>query len=258
MSALRELALGGSRVGVGGLWKMEGVSTGRETGPVVWQPGLFEVEPDRDRSLLSFERLDRVDLDATSWLDVIPGWVPHHDELFEFLSASAPWRQRERRMYERTVLEPRLVASWSGDELAALPDRLAEIRSAVSAHYAVNFDSVLINWYRDGRDSVAWHGDTVRKRMDEAYVVTVGLGERRRFLLRPGSSGPATVRLTSGQGDLIVMAGRAQTDWQHTVPKAARAGSRLSITMRHSAALAAADVGLKRPPVRSPPALGNV
>jgi alkylated DNA repair dioxygenase AlkB len=214
------------------------VSTGRESGPVAWQPGLFEPDRPGDREL-AFEGLTRIELDETSWLDVVTGWVPDHDELFESLIASAPWRQRERRMYDRIVQEPRLVASWSGGELAGLPDTLADIRSAVKAHYAVDFDSVLINWYRDGRDSVAWHGDTLRKRMDRAFVVTVGLGERRRFLLRPGASGPATVRLTSGQGDLIVMAGRTQTDWQHTVPKAARAGSRLSITMRHSAPLAA-------------------
>jgi alkylated DNA repair dioxygenase AlkB len=93
---------------------------------------------------------------------------------------------------------------------------------------------VLVNLYRDGRDGVAWHGDTVRKRMPQSVVVTVALGERRRFLLRPGSSGPPTVRLLSGHGDLVVMGGRCQSDWQHTVPKESRAGSRMSVTMRHS------------------------
>jgi len=81
---------------------------------------------------------------------------------------------------------------------------------------------------------VAWHGDTVRKRLPEAVVVTVALGERRRFLLRPGDSGPPALELTSGQGDLVVMGGRTQHEWQHTVPKSARAGARMSVTMRHS------------------------
>src|SRR6185436_892514 len=137
-----------------------------------------------------------------------------------------PWQQRERCMYDKKVLEPRLVAAWSGDDLARLPAQLQEIRAAVSDRYRVDFDSVLVNLYRDGRDGVAWHGDTVRKRLPEAVVVTVGLGERRRFLLRPGDSGPPALELTSGQGDLVVMGGRTQHEWQHTVPKSARAGAR--------------------------------
>jgi alkylated DNA repair dioxygenase AlkB len=103
----------------------------------------------------------------------------------------------------------------------------------------VDFDSVLVNFYRDGRDGVAWHGDTVRRRLPEAVVVTVGLGERRRFLLLPGDRGPAAVTLLSGEGDLVVMGGRCQTDWQHTVPKEAHAGARMSVTLRHSQPLPA-------------------
>jgi alkylated DNA repair dioxygenase AlkB len=196
-----------------------------------WQDSLFDAEPSGS---LSFERLRRVPLDDTSWLDVCESWLPDHAETFDLLVAEAPWQQRERWMYERKVLEPRLVAAWSADELGRLPRRLAEIRTAVSDRYHVEFDSVLVNLYRDGHDGVAWHGDTVRRRMPEAVVVTVALGERRRFLLRPGSSGPPTVRLLSGHGDLVVMGGRCQSDWQHTVPKESRAGARMSITMRHS------------------------
>jgi alkylated DNA repair dioxygenase AlkB len=173
-------------------------------------------------------------LDARSWLDLSSGWLPGHGDLFDELHGSAPWQQRERRMWDKNVLEPRLVAGWTGDDLAALPERLAEIRSVVSDRYRVDFDSVLVNLYRDGRDGVAWHGDTVRHSLPAAVVVTVGLGERRRFLLRPGTSGSATVRLETGHGDLVVMGGRTQHEWQHTVPKATKAGARMSITLRHS------------------------
>jgi alkylated DNA repair dioxygenase AlkB len=204
---------------------------------LVWQESLFGDEP-RDAGL-GFQDVRRVALDDRCWLDLATGWLPAHGELFDELRKHAPWQQRERRMYDKDVLEPRLVAAWSGDELADLPPRLVEIRAAVSEHYAVDFDSVLVNLYRDGRDGVAWHGDTVRKRLPEAVVVTVGLGERRRFLLRPGTSGPAAMTLETGQGDLVVMGGRTQHEWQHTVPKAARAGARMSITMRHSRPLAA-------------------
>ena len=202
---------------------------------LAWQDSLFE----EDREGLSFDGLTRMQLDDACWLDLVPSWVPGHDELFELLQADAPWQQRERWMYDKQVLEPRLVAAWAGDELGQLPEQLQEIRAAVSGRYRVDFDSVLVNLYRDGRDGVAWHGDTVRKRLPEAVVVTVGLGERRRFLLRPGASGPAVHTLRSGHGDLVVMGGRTQHDWQHTVPKERRAGARMSVTMRHSKPLPA-------------------
>jgi hypothetical protein len=85
-------------------------------------------------------------------------------------------------------------------------------------------------------DVAPWRHRTrrIRHRLDQAVVVTLGLGERRAFWLRPGSSGGPTHRLSSGQGDLVVMGGRCQHEWQHTVPKASRAGARMSVTMRHS------------------------
>jgi alkylated DNA repair dioxygenase AlkB len=203
---------------------------------LAWQESLFDDHPDGATSsrALSFSGVRRRALDARCWLDLAPGWLPAHGDLFDELLESAPWGQRERRMYDKDVLEPRLVAAWSGDALRGLPARLQEIRATVSEHYRVDFDSVLVNLYRDGRDGVAWHGDTVRKTLPDAIVVTVGLGERRRFLLRPGTSGPPAVQLETGQGDLVVMGGRTQHEWQHTVPKAAKAGARMSITMRHS------------------------
>lgn len=200
---------------------------------MAWQESLFGEGPE----VLSFDSVRRIVLDERSWLELAPSWFPGHGELFEQLRAEAPWQQRERRMYDKQVLEPRLVATWSAPELSALPEPLVAARVLLGERYGVDFDSVLVNLYRDGRDGVAWHGDTVRKRLDRAIVVTIGLGERRRFLLRPGSSGPAAMALETGQGDLIVMGGRCQHEWQHTVPKTASAGARMSVTMRHSSPL---------------------
>jgi len=198
-----------------------------------WQGSLFDAPP--DPAPLSFQRLVRHRLDARSWLDEVPGWLPEHGELFEELLATAPWRQRTRRMYDRTVLEPRMVAGWAGETLPELPARLEEMRRAVSGRYRVEFDSVLVNLYRDGRDGVAWHGDTNRRTLTNPVVVTVSLGERRRFLLRPGTSGSPTRSFRPGEGDLLVMGGACQHEWQHTVPKEPRgAGARMSVTMRHS------------------------
>ena len=198
------------------------------------QGGLFEPPPGGGEVPLPLDGVRRTELDARSWIDRVEHWVPDHAALFDQLLEAAPWRQRERRMYDRSVLEPRLVAGWSGEAVARLPDRLAQVRRALGTHYGLDFDSVLVNLYRDGRDGVAWHGDTVRRHLDAAVVVTVALGERRPFLLRRGTSGPAELRLQSGEGDLVVMGGRCQHEWQHTVPKQVGAGARMSVTMRHS------------------------
>lgn len=199
--------------------------------PLAWQGSLFDADPPGG---LSFDRLVRHRLDERSWLDEVPCWLPDHGAVFDELLSGAPWRQRERRMYDRTVLEPRMVAGWTAAALADLPTRLAGMRAAVSERYRVEFDSVHVNLYRDGRDGVAWHGDTNRRTLTDPLVVTVSLGERRRFLLRPGTAGPPARRFTPGAGDLLVMGGACQHEWQHTVPKEARAGARMSVTMRHS------------------------
>jgi alkylated DNA repair dioxygenase AlkB len=214
---------------------------------LVWQESLFAEQPEMPQQAssasatqaapLTLDRIQRRMLDARSWLELIPGWLPEAADLFTELVATAAWQQRERQMYDARVLEPRLVAVWSGDDLAALPGPVDEARRLLGERYGVEFDSVLANLYRDGRDGVAWHGDRVRHVLERSVVVTLGLGERRRFLLRPGTSGPARVSLTSGEGDLIVMGGRCQHEWQHTVPRARAAGARISITMRHSAPL---------------------
>jgi alkylated DNA repair dioxygenase AlkB len=107
--------------------------------------------------------------------------------------------------------------------------------AALSARYAVGFDRIWVNLYRDGADSVAWHGDRNRLVMTRPLVATVSLGARRRFLLRRRGTTKATHRLEPGHGDLVVMGGRCQSDWEHTVPKTAQhVGPRMSVTIRHS------------------------
>ena len=203
-------------------------------GPEVhWQGSLFDAVEDSPRPRLSFEGLRRDPLDERSWLDVAPGWVPDHAELFDWLREHAPWRQRTRQMWDREVLEPRLVAAWPTG--AVLPDPVRELVEPLSERYAVDFDSCLVNLYRDGSDAVAWHGDTVRKVMRDPLVATISLGARRSFLLRPAAGGPVARRYRPGEGDLIVMGGSCQHDWVHTVPREATAsGARMSLTLRHS------------------------
>jgi alkylated DNA repair dioxygenase AlkB len=107
--------------------------------------------------------------------------------------------------------------------------------AALRERYVVGFDQIWANLYRDGADSVAWHGDRTRHVMERPLVATVSLGARRRFLLRPRGTTRVSHELHPGAGDLIVMGGRCQHDWEHTVPKSTRTvGARISVTIRHS------------------------
>ncbi len=177
----------------------------------------------------SFATLRRIALDATAWVDYAPGWVRGQEAVFEQLVRTTAWHRGQREMYDRTVDVPRLVAT--------LPDdgpghpTVESMRAALSARYEVALPNVSLGYYRDGRDSVAWHGDYVAREMDEALVATVSLGQPRRFLLRPKGGGPS-MALSLGWGDLLVMGGSAQRTWQHAVPKVAHADPRVAVMFR--------------------------
>jgi len=198
-----------------------------------WQSSLFSVEqPSFDRS---FAAVTRTLLDHDSWVDFSPAWLRGADEVFESLVHALPWRQREVTMWERRVAEPRLTWWWDGSDGSAEPlPILGDIRWALSQRYARPFDTIGCNLYRDGRDSVAWHGDRERFRHEDPIVVILSVGAARNFLLRPRGGG-ASRCYRLGHGDLFVMGGSCQHDWEHSVPKVAHAdGPRLSIMFRHN------------------------
>jgi alkylated DNA repair dioxygenase AlkB len=201
---------------------------------VSWQGSLLDDGPAQVD--VSFNDLRRIQLDETSWIDVAPGWLRGSDELFAELVQSGRWGQREVHMYDKLVIEPRLTAGWDTDvDGAEMPPALRAISAALSARYAVPFDRIWVNLYRDGRDSVAWHGDRNRHTHRNPLVGTVSLGTGRRFLLRP-RGGRTQHEFRLGHGDLVVMGGACQHDWEHTVPKEARVTQpRISVTLRHSA-----------------------
>jgi alkylated DNA repair dioxygenase AlkB len=203
-----------------------------ESPDLAWQPSLLTGdEPAIDRS---FASLQRVTLDETAWVDHAPGWVAGSDGVFRQLLDEAPWQHRVVPMYGSMVEEPRLTVWWQRDtgDPPVLP-LVEDMRVALSVRYEVEFDSVGLNLYRDGRDSVAWHRDRIAKEVDDPLVAIASVGEPRRFLLRPYRGGSSRVFLL-GRGDLLVTGGTTQRTWQHTVPKVARAGPRISITFRHS------------------------
>ena len=179
----------------------------------------------------------RTVLGLGAWIDVLPGWLDGSDALFEQLAAEVPWRAERRKMYDHVVAVPRLLAFYGVDD--ALPHPvLTEARDALSAHYADElgepFTTAGLCYYRDGRDSVAWHGDRGgRGASHDTMVAIVSVGAPRDLLLRPARGGGETIRRPLGHGDLIVMGGSCQRTWEHAVPKTTRAtGPRISIQFR--------------------------
>lgn len=172
-----------------------------------------------------------------AWIDLLPGWLGGADALFAELVSQVPWRAERRQMYEHVVDVPRLLAYYrEGD---ALPHPvLDEARGALSAHYARElkepFTTAGLCYYRDGRDSVAWHGDTTgRGSREDTMVAILSVGAPRDLVLRPRGGGRLPLRRPLGHGDLIVMGGSCQRTWEHAVPKTARAvGPRISIQFR--------------------------
>jgi alkylated DNA repair dioxygenase AlkB len=180
--------------------------------------------------------VERRPLSDGAWVDVRPGFVTAADELFDALVTAVPWREEQMRMYDRTVRVPRLLARCGAGE--ALPHPvLEEARAALNAHYGPEdggpFVSAGLCLYRDGGDSVAWHGDRIaRESPRDTMVAIVSLGATRPFALRPRSGGPG-LRLQVGHGDLLVMGGSCQRTWLHAIPKTAHAlGARISIQFR--------------------------
>lgn len=198
-----------------------------------WQASLLAAaEPEVDRG---FATVVRHQLAGGAWVDHGPGWLDGADEVFAALTATAPWQAADRHMYGQVVAQPRLTAWWdTSTGTAPFLPIVEEMRTALSSRYGVVFDSVGLNLYRDGRDSVAWHGDRIARRLVDPLVAIVSLGHARRFLLRPRSGGAST-RFVPQAGDLLVMGGSCQRTWEHSVPKAATAGPRISVTFRHSA-----------------------
>ena len=178
----------------------------------------------------------RILLPNQAWVELHRGWVRGSDRLFGRLLETVPWKAERRRMYTRTLDVPRLVSFHGADE--APPDpALNTIRRTLNSLFHPElrepFCTVGLCLYRDGRDSVAWHGDRLgRSRTEDTMVAIVSLGVSRRFLLRPRGGGPSR-QFQLGRGDLFVMGGSCQRTWEHSVPKVAHAnGPRMSVQFR--------------------------
>jgi alkylated DNA repair dioxygenase AlkB len=192
-----------------------------------WQTTLLGAEEPRIDPEVTIERIG---LDAGSWVDVGRGWLRGADTLLDALVTAVAWRQGRRDMFGRVVDDPRLSRWFQASEELPHP-ALALIRTTLSSRYAAPFGAVGLNYYRDGRDSVASHRDRELREVDDTLVAITTLGAARPFRIRPRDGG-VSLDVHPGSGDLLVMGGRTQADWEHAVPKVRAAGPRVSISLR--------------------------
>lgn len=199
------------------------------------QASLFDVSADGP-TLRPLTEVTRTELSDGAWIDVLPDWVQGSAPVFDSLVAEVPWRSERRPMYDRVLDVPRLVAFYPDPSRLPAPV-LVDAEGALSAHYrselGEDFATAGLCYYRDGRDSVAWHGDDVgRGAYEDTMVAIVSFGAARSLLLRPRGGGRSISR-SLGHGDLIVMGGTCQRTWEHSIPKTARAaGPRISVQFR--------------------------
>jgi alkylated DNA repair dioxygenase AlkB len=197
--------------------------------PSMWdladEPTLGPLTPTRHR------------LGRGAWIDHLPGWVSGSDAVLEVLLGDIGWRADRRQMYEREVAVPRLLRWYGADETLPHP-LLTRARAALDRYYGPELGEPFVSagmcLYRDGRDSVAWHGDRIgRGRSADTMVAIVSLGSPRPLLLRPTGGGGESRRFPVGHGDLVVMGGSCQRTWEHCIPKTARpVGPRVSVQFR--------------------------
>lgn len=188
------------------------------------QLGLFSSgEPRLDEG---FTSLRRTTLDHGAWYDYQRGWLAGADRLFVRLRDTMRWSNEQRMMYGRQVDTPRLLARAPDDD-----PLLSRMRTVLAARYGEDFVRVSAALYRDGNDSVAMHGDTTARDIDQAIVATLSLGAPRRFVLKPTAGGPSQ-SFDLGPGDLLVMGGTCQRTWRHGIPKVAHAGPRIAVMFR--------------------------
>jgi alkylated DNA repair dioxygenase AlkB len=182
--------------------------------------------------------VERVQLDDSSWVDVVRGLVPDSDRVLAELLTTVAWEQGRVFRYERWINEPRLGAWQAGPQRHPA---LVEVQDWISRRYRVGFGGLALAHYRNERDSVAFHRDRELRWLDDTIIGVLSLGATRPWLVRPltGQRAADDEDVTSvldfrpAGGDLLVMGGRCQAAWLHAVPKVrTRTASRVSVQWR--------------------------
>lgn len=179
-------------------------------------------------------------------LEYYPGLFTESESsiLLRHFIANSPWKQKIVRMYDKEVVTPRLTA-WYADEETydytslrrSAPNlwtpELQMIRNKVEAIAGIRFNSVLLNYYRDGNDSVAWHSDNEKALGTHPVIASVSFGQVRCFDIRNKAdhSEKYSIRLESGA--LMIMKGDLQQNWEHRITKSTHPmKARVNLTFR--------------------------
>jgi alkylated DNA repair dioxygenase AlkB len=167
------------------------------------------------------------------------------DDLFNELKDNCAWQQETIRMYDKMLNIPRLTAwygdperkySYSGIEMSPHPwtDVLLGMKNRIENEFSVKFNSVLLNYYRTGNDSVAWHSDDEPELGVNPTIGSVSLGAMRAFRLRNIADRSLVERVELGNGSFLLMKGETQHKWQHEIPKSKKnVGGRINLTFRY-------------------------
>jgi alkylated DNA repair dioxygenase AlkB len=183
-------------------------------------------------------------LDADVALDAAWLAAGEADALFEALRAAVPWDVHRIRMFGRVVDSPRL-SCWIGDpgtgyrysgthfEPNPWPVALRPIRARLAEELRIDFNSVLANLYRDGRDCMGWHSDDEPELGSRPLIASLSLGGTRRFVLKHRKDPSTKLALELPPGSLLVMRGATQANYRHALPRTARpVGARINLTFR--------------------------
>ncbi|MCT2281445.1 alpha-ketoglutarate-dependent dioxygenase AlkB [Micromonospora chalcea] len=203
----------------------------------VYQPSMLDLAEQGPTLGPLAGAVRRHELSRGAWVDHLPGWVRGSDAVLDTLRQDVPWRAERRTMYDTEVDVPRLLCWYAAGRPLPHPV-LTAARDALTRHYAPELGEPFVTagmcLYRDGRDSVAWHGDTLgRSAHTDTMVAIVSFGSPRALLLRPRGGGGGSLRFPLGHGDLVVMGGSCQRTWEHAVPKTTRpVGPRVSVQFR--------------------------
>lgn len=178
--------------------------------------------------------------------ELSPGWLDQagHAACLQWCGRDIAWQTHRLRLFGRWVDAPRL-SCWIGDPGAVYrysgqtfapqpwPQALLPLRQRLRKELGIDFNAVLANLYRDGRDAMGWHSDDEPELGPEPVIASLSLGAARRFVLRRRDDHAVKQALVLEPGSLLVMRGVSQRDWQHALPRTARpVGPRINLTFR--------------------------
>ena len=206
-------------------------------GELVYSDSFFDKKTS-DRYVEYFQENKEYDWKNTSWKE-----LPEHDlAKVEFTNIS--WKQDNIKLYGKVIPLPRLT-SWYGDfgkaytysGIKSIPnewnDGLSFLKEKIENYAGVEFNSVLLNWYRDGEDYINWHSDDERELGSNPIVASANFGETRDFVVRRKDAKNEKIVIPMTHGSFLLMRGEFQHHWEHSVPKRKKVkGSRFNLTFR--------------------------